>query len=66
MFVTSGIGLESITRLVAGHGPRRRPECTPLVLAVFVVDVWMRDDFKTQLVIVVLLEVESQVKPWQT
>lgn len=25
----------------------------------------MRDDFKAQFVVVVLLEVESQVKPWQ-
>jgi hypothetical protein len=34
-------------------------------LAVLIVEVWMRDDFKTQFVVVVLLEVESQVKPWQ-
>lgn len=49
---------------MAGHGPRRRPEFTPMVLAVLSVLVWMRDDFKTQLVlVVVLLEDESQVKP---
>jgi hypothetical protein len=34
-------------------------------LVVLIVEVWMRDDFKAQFVVVVLLEVEFLVKPWQ-
>ncbi len=36
-----------------------------MVLAVLVLEVWMAADFSTQFVTVVLVEVESQVKPRQ-
>lgn len=59
------MGFERMTWLALGQGPRYRPEWTPMVLAVLAVVVWMAADFRTQLVAVVLVEVESQVKPRQ-
>ena len=65
MLVTRGMGFERMTWLALGQGPRNRPEWTPMVLLVLVLEVWMAADFRTQFVAVVLVELESQVKPRQ-